>query len=145
MTELAKPRREAERRERRRTEEGTDDLGVKLPIPDWVYDKFPATTYRHRWFRDEPGRIATKFKQDWDAVEGVDPVPGAHDRHGQPCNHILHIKHLDWYLQDRAKMEERRKTIVKQMERGSVRGVGDDAGENLRPEVSYADASNRLG
>lgn len=145
MTEQAKPRREAERRERRRTPETVDDSGLKLPIPDWVYDKYPKSEYTHRWFRDEPGRIATKFKQDWDAVEGVEPVPGAHDRHGQPCDHILHIKMLDWYLQDRAVLDERRKAIVKQMERGEVRGNGNDAGENLRPEVSYADAANRLG
>lgn len=145
MTEQQKPRREETRRTRRRTAETTDDTGIKLPIPDWVYDKYPVTEYQHRWFRDEPGRIATKYKQDWDPVEGVDAVPGAHDRHGQPCNHILHIKLLEWYNQDRVALEDRRKQIVKQMERGNVRGVGDDSGENLRPEVSYADAANRLG
>lgn len=145
MTGTQKPQREEYRRERRRKAETADDLGIRLPIPDWVYDKYPATEFRHRWLRDEPGRIATKYNQDWDPVEGIDPVPGAQDRHGNPCNHILHIKKLDWYQQDRAKMEDRRKAIVKQMERGDVRGVGDDAGENLRTEISYADASNRLG
>lgn len=137
--------RTADRRERRRPEGYTEDNDLKLPIPDWVYDKFPTSDYRHRWFRDEPGRLATKFKMDWDPVEGMDPVPGAQDKFGNPISHILHVKYQDWYEQDRAKMEERRKETIKQMERGTVKGQGDDAGQTLRSEVSYADAANRLG
>lgn len=140
-----RPPRTADRRERRRvegTEEGND---LKLPIPDWVYEKYPAAEYRHRWFRDEPGRLATKFKADWDPVEGVDPVPGAQDKFGNPINHVLHIKFQDWYEQDRTKMEDRRKETIKQMERGAIKGEGDDAGKTLRSEFSYADAANRLG
>lgn len=139
------PRATDDRRQRRRTEATTEEFDVKLPIPDWVQEKYPSTEYQLRWFRDEPGRLATMHKQDWDTVEGVEPVPGAQDKYGQPIKHILQVKYLDWYEQDRAKMEDRRKEVVKQMERGSVKGAGDDAGQTLRSEVSYADAANRLG
>lgn len=140
-----RPGRDDDRRKRRRKEGVEEGLDLKLPIPDFVLEKFPSTQFRHRWFRDEPGRLAAKFKEDWDPVEGVDPVPGAHDKFGNPINHVLHVKHLDWYEQDRARMEDRRKETIKQMERGTVRGQGDDAGQTLRSEVSYADAGNRLG
>ena len=137
--------RATDRRERRRTEDVQDDMEVKLPIPSWVTDKFPVAEYQHRWFRDEPGRLATQYKKDWDPVEGVAPVPGAQDKFGNPINHVLHVKYLDWYEQDRARLEERRKEVTQQMERGSVMGKGDDAGQTLRSEVAYADAGNRLG
>lgn len=140
-----RPPRTAERRERRRKDGDIEGNDLKLPIPDWVAEKYPATDYRLRWFRDEPGRLATKFKQDWDPVEGVQPVPGAQDKFGNPINHVLHVKHEDWYQADRARMEDRRAEIIKQMERGTVKGQGDDAGQTLRSEVSYADAANRLG
>jgi hypothetical protein len=139
------PRATDDRRERRRKEGDLEEFDLKLPIPDWVLDKFPSAEYQHRWFRDEPGRLAIMHKQDWDPVEGVDPVPGAQDKFGQPIKHVLMVKYLDWYEADRAKMEDRRKEVVKQMERGNVKGAGDDAGQTLRSEVSYADASNRLG
>lgn len=139
------PRATDDRRPRRRQEGALEEFDVKLPIPDFVLEKYPSTEYQLRWFRDEPGRIAAIHKQDWDAVEGVAPVPGAQDKFGNPINHILQVKYLDWYEADRAKMEDRRKEMVKQMERGSVKGAGDDTGPTLGSEVSYADAANRLG
>ena len=143
--ERGRPQRNAERRERRWEGGEADNGDLKLPIPDWVSEKFPESEYRHRWFRDEPGRIAAHFKRDWDPVEGVDPVPGAQDKFGNPISHILHVKYRDWYEQDRAKMEDRRKETLRQMERGHISGEGDDAGKTLRSEVSYADSANRLG
>ncbi len=132
------------RRPRRRKDGETEVMGLRLPIPDGINEKFPKSEYRLRWFRDEPGRLHRAYQNDWDAVEGVAPVPGAHDANGNPCNHILCVKYQDWWLQDRAKAEERRKVIEDQAVKGAVAGKGDDAGAGLRSEVSYADASNRL-
>ena len=148
MTEVQEARRgrKGDRRERRRKEGDAEVLGLKLPIPQWVYDKYPKTEFRHRWFRAESGRMFAKTKaDDWDPVEGIEPVPGAHDQHGTPVEHVLCVKYLDWWKADRAKMEARRIEVEEQIRRGDVTGKGDDAGgEALSSDVSYASESNRL-
>src|SRR3569833_3442028 len=73
-----------ERRERRRKDGEVQNAGLRLAIPDWVYEKYPETQFRHRWLRDDPGRIMQKNNEDWDPVEGVNPVPGARGRGGGP-------------------------------------------------------------
>jgi len=133
-----------ERRERRRKDGEVQNAGLRLAIPDWVYEKYPETQFRHRWLRDEPGRIMQKYNEDWDPVEGVNPVPGAHDRNGDPVKLILHVKRKEWADQDRARAEERRRDIERQAERGRVTARGDDAGATLAENVAYADDANRL-
>jgi hypothetical protein len=134
------------RRERRRKEgqEGLD--GLKLPIPEWVFDKYPEGSFVHRWFRAEKGRIYSKTQaDDWDPVDGVDHVPGAHDQHGNAVDHVLCVKYRDWWEADRAKADVRRRETEDQMRRGVVAGKGDDAGEaGLTSEISYASGLNRL-
>ena len=139
-----RPRRDAampeEWRERPRKGETSDGLGLKLPIPDWVFDKYPKSLFRHRWFRAEKGRMYAKTQVgDWAPVEGVDPVPGANDQHGNPVEHILCVTRLDWWQAYRAKKEVRRREIEEQFRRGNVTGQGDDAsGDRLDPTTSYA-------
>lgn len=133
-----------ERRERRRKDGEGENAGLRLAIPEWVYEKYPRATYRLAWLRDEAARVQQKHNEDWDPVEGVTPVPGAHDRHGHPVNHILHVKRLEWVKDDRERKETTRRLIEDQATRGKVSGRGDDAGEGLADSVSYADASNRL-
>lgn len=122
-----RPRRNAalpeQWRDRQRKGETEDGLGLKLPVPDWVYEKYPKTLFRHRWFRAEKGRMYAKTKVgDWEPVEGVDPVPGAADQHGNPVDHVLCITRLDWWQADRAKKEKRRKQIEEQFRRGNISG-----------------------
>lgn len=133
-----------ERRERRRKDGEAQNAGLRLDIPEWVYEKYPRTNFRLAWIRDEAARVQQKHNEDWDPVEGVNPVPGAHDRHGNPVNHILHVKRIEWVRADREAKEIRRRQIEDQATRGKVSGRGDDAGEGLAETVSYADASNRL-
>ena len=134
------------RRDRRMKEGQTETEGLKLPIPDWVSEKFPASEYEFYWFRDTQGRLYAAHKRDWDPLDGVEPVPGAADEHGRPVNHVLHIKFKDWVLADRDKREGARKQIEGQMKRGEVAaGKGDDAtGATLSRDISYASESNTL-
>lgn len=127
------------RRERRRTGGSPETLGLKLPIPDWVYDKYPKTEFVHRWFRAEKGRMYAKTQaDDWDAVEGVDAVPGAADHHGNPVDHVLCVKYRDWWESDRGVREERRRETDEQIRTGRVEGKGDDAhGDSHNPDTDY--------
>lgn len=133
-----------ERRERRRKDGEAENAGLRLAIPDWVYDKYPKNAFRLAWIRGDTARMQFKHGQDWDPVDGVEPVPGAADRHGNPVNHVLCVKRVEWVMEDRAKAEDRRKHIEDQATRGRVTGKGDDAGEGLSEAVSYADGANRL-
>lgn len=136
--------RPQERRERRRKDGEAENAGLRLAIPDWVYEKYPRNAFRLAWIRGDTARMQQKHGQDWDPVEGIEPVPGAADRHGNPVNHVLCAKRLEWVMEDRAKAEDRRKHIEDQATRGRVTGKGDDAGEALSEAVSYADGANRL-
>lgn len=133
-----------QRRERRRKDGEAENAGMRLAIPDWAYEKYPKQQFKLAWITDSPGRLHQKHQEDWDAVEGVDPVPGASDKNGNPTNMILHVKWRDWVDEDKAKLETRRKEIERQAEKGHVTGMGDDRGQTLAENVSYAEASNRL-
>lgn len=133
-----------ERTERRRKDGDGDNMGLRLAIPDWVYEKYPRQHYKLRWLTDEPGRVAMKHREDWDRVEGVSPVPGSYDRNGNPASQVLFVKRMEWVLEDRKHAETRRRDIEQQMERGRITGKGDDAGTSLAEDITYADESNRL-
>jgi hypothetical protein len=140
-TDMARP---DDRRERRRKDGEAENAGLRLAIPDSVYERYPRNAFRLAWIRGDTARMHQKHGQDWDPVDGVDPVPGAIDRHGNPVNHILCAKRLEWVMEDRARAEERRKLVEDQAARGRVSGKGDDAGEGLSEKVSYTDGANRL-
>lgn len=147
-----RPRRNAELpenwRDRQRRGETDDGFGMRLPIPEEVYDRYPRTLFKHRWFRAEKGRMYAKTKiGDWEPVEGVDPVPGAADSQGNPVEHVLCVTRLDWWKADRAKRETARKAVEEQFRRGNVAGKGDDASSaTLQPDDYTAEtaAANRL-
>lgn len=139
-----KDQKATKRRKRRRKDGEAQNAGMKLVFPDWVHEKFPKTDFRVAWIRDDAGRVLQKHNEDWDPIEGVDPVPGAFDRHGNPVNHIAVVKRRDWVQEDRDKKEVLRKQIEDQTSRGNVSGQGDDKGAGLAQSVSYTDGANRL-
>ena len=77
-------------------------------------------------------------------VEGDIKAVPATDKDGREAPHYLHVKYRDWYEADRGRLEDSRQELEKQMLRGKVSALGDDSGETLSSDVSYADASNRL-
>lgn len=133
-----------ERRERRRKDGEAENAGMRLAIPDAVYEKYPRKHFKLAWIADDPGRMHLKHSQDWDVVAGVTRVPGARDVNGNPVDHVLCVKRQEWVDEDRARLEQRRKEIERQAEIGKVAGRGDDNGQTLAENVSYAEASNRL-
>lgn len=144
MTVGLKEQKPENRRKRRRKDGEAQNAGLRLAIPDGVQERYPKTDFRLAWVRDDPGRMQQKHNEDWDPVEGVEPVPGAHDKHGNPVKHILMVKRQEWVQEDRDKKERARKLIEDQANRGKVTGQGADAGGGLAETVSYTDGSNRL-
>lgn len=146
VREGRRPTQAEPRRERRRREGETETLGMKLPVPDWVHEKYPSSQFEYYWFTGTPARLHQAHKNDWDRVEGEGTeIPGALDPEGKPVPHVLCVKYKDWYEQDRAPREAARREQEEQMRKGSVAGRGDDAsGEVLSSDVSYASPNNRL-
>jgi hypothetical protein len=134
----------ATRRERRRKDGDSENAGLRLAIPEWVYEKYPRNEFKLAWIIDDPARLHQKHGEDWDVVENVTRVPGATDKHGNPTDMILHVKRLEWDREDKARLETRRREIERQAEGGKVSGLGDDAGQTLSEKHSYADGANRL-
>ena len=133
----------SKRRERRRKDFTQGDDGSRLNIPPEVLKAYPRERFVLRWFRNEEVRVKSKQAEDWDPVENVEPVPGATDRHGQPIDHILMVKHRDWYDADRAHLEVSRREIEKQALRGQVKGQGGGVGGDIDEGVRYT-GNNRL-
>ena len=136
-----------ERRAKRRQEGATEDEGLKLPIPDWVREKYPPTEFEYYWFTGTPARLHQAQKKDWYPVDGGEGarLPGASDKEGLPVEHILCVKPKEWYVADRSPREALRLEQEEQMLRGNLAGKGDDAGAGgLSSDISYASASNRV-
>jgi len=134
-----------DRRDKRVRTGGSDSEGLKLPIPDHVRDKYPSASFEFYWFTGTTDRLDSAKRRDWHPVDGEGTkIPGATDKHGNSVDHVLCVKPRDWYDADRGHREASRLELEENMRRGNVAGRGDDAGQTLSSDVSYASASNRL-
>lgn len=121
-------RAEEVRRERRRR--GDDELTAsqRLSIPPEVQARLDEQGLVPRWVNDEGNRIfQLTQRDDYDPVEGVDPVPvGTDPRTGQPIKAHLLAKRRDFIEDDRRKADERRRATEEAMVRtpDAVSGVG---------------------
>ena len=100
---------ETQRRRRRGDENLT--ASRKMPIPPEVQEWADREGMHLRWVNDESDRIRrlTNY-DDYDPVEGVEPVPVVTDRKaGTVVKAHLLAKRRDFVEEDRAKAEERRK------------------------------------
>jgi len=136
-----------ERRNKRSRTGDSDSDGLKLPIPDWVRDKYPPSEFEYYWFTGTPDRMHSAQKRDWYPADGGEGAkqPGASDKHGNPVEHVLCVKPRGWYNEDRGRREGARLELEDQMRRGNVAGKGEDAADSaLSSDISYASASNRV-
>jgi len=99
---MGRPPRQAEvAQERRRRRDGTLDRmsQLKLAIPDKAKQARPDSTFR--WVNDTPGRMHNlTVDDDWDVVEGVEPLPVGQDQAGQPIYARLCAKPLEFWKED---------------------------------------------
>lgn len=134
-------RQEEVAKERRRRNDGTLDAAnnSKLAIPDEVKARLKAEGLTPRWINDEGNRIHNlSVKDDYDKVDGVDPVPAGTDKFGKPILAHLYAKRTDYIAEDASKRDLARKEKEAGMMRGEVPGTQS-------PDNMYAARGNSLG
>lgn len=126
-------RKEETAQRRRRRDDTNFQQSQKLHIPPEVAERLKAEGRAPRWVNDENNRIHNlTVRDDYDPVEGVDPVPVGTREDGSPLLAHLLSKPIEFMREDQAKAEERRRSV----EQGMVKGkqlLKSDEGEVLVP------------
>jgi hypothetical protein len=128
--------------QRRRRDDTTIDGAqrLKLAIPPEVEARLKEEKRTPRWINDEGNRIHNMTKlDDYDRVEGVEPVVVGTTKEGQPIKAYLHSKPDAFIEQDRAKAEAPRREFEKSLERG--KNPNDPIAGN---DSFYADEANSI-
>lgn len=130
--------------ERRRRDDATLGPKLKLAIPDEVRDQLAAEGRTARWVNDSGSRIADlTLRDDYDPVEGVEPVKVDVDDEGRPVFAHLLSKRNDFIAEDRAKLDKRRKDA----EAGMLRGKSP-TGQPLEGRMgatTFVDPASKIG
>lgn len=118
------PRAAAERAERRRRGGGNNDTSA-LAVPESVSSDLAANGLEGRWINDLGNRMYNKtVLDDWDKVEGVEPVPvGVDNRTGKSIMAHYCAKPKEFLVDD----NRRRMDVIAQRERAVF--SGNDHGE----------------
>lgn len=128
------PRATETRRERRRRDDGDVDnmARMKLAIPRSVQERAKAEGKTLRWMLDTPGRIQQALADDWDRVEGVDPVAASRAEEGQL---VLCEKYVDWWAEDQRAKVRRIGQQEQAIERGEGQGPNTYTPESERNQI----------
>lgn len=127
---------------RRRRDDTTIDGGqrLKLAIPPEVKAQLEREGRTPRWINDEGNRLVQMTKyDDYDPVDGVEPVYVGTTKEGKPMKAHLHSKPTDFIKEDEAKREGRRAETERAMLRGKVEGNPTAGAEGF-----YADDANEI-
>jgi len=135
--------------ERRRRQDGEMGVRFHLEIPEEVRAKLAAEGRTPRWINDTGSRIADlTTRDDYDPVEGVEPVKVDVDKEGKPIYARLFSKRNDFIAEDRAKADQRRREIEAGMAKGRVPGVPGGEGQQVTGAMGapvYVDPSTKIG
>lgn len=130
------PRAQEVSAERRRRSAGTLDRTqqLKLAVPENVREDNPGHTFR--WINDRGNRMhAMTVLDDWDKVEGVEPIP-VDTVEGKPVfAHLCKKPQQFWEADQREKVEATRVT-----ERALVQAKPESAD----PEAGYTPGQNHI-
>jgi hypothetical protein len=100
--------------ERRRRDDTSGGIRLKLEVPEDVRAKLAAEGRTPRWVNDTGNRIADlTTRDDYDKVEGVDRKKVGTGEDGKPMYAVLLAKRNDFIAEDRAKSDQRRRDIEK--------------------------------
>lgn len=131
-----------ERQERRRRADTTIDGArrLKLAIPADVEARLKSEGRTPRWVNDEGNRIVSLTKyDDYDRVDGVDPVPVGTTKEGKPIFAYLHSKPEAFIEEDKAKADAPRREMEAALLRG--KNPNDPIAGN---DSFYADEANSI-
>lgn len=135
--------------ERRRRQDGEMGKRLHLDIPEEVRAKLAAEGRTPRWINDTGSRVADlTTRDDYDPVEGVDPVKVDVDKEGKPIYAKLFSKRNDFIAEDQAKAEQRRREIEAGMVKGKVPGQAGAEGSQFQGQMGapvYVDPATKIG
>jgi hypothetical protein len=118
--------------ERRRRGNSEMRADARLPIPEEVSKRLKAQGLTPRWVNDTGNRMhQLTVQDDYDRVEGVEPVPVGTDLTGKPILAHLLAKRADFIAEDRAERAKVRDNTEQSLLRGEVPGGADP--DNPRP------------
>ena len=110
--ERTQGRAQVERTARRRRGDETLAASKRLPIPPEVEARLKAEGRTPRWANDQGNRIhRLTVLDDYDKVEGVEPVPIGIAKDGSPILAHLLSKPTEFIREDQAKAEKRRSEV----------------------------------
>lgn len=134
--------------ERRRRQDGEMGMRLNLVIPEEIRARLAAQGRTPRWVNDTGSRIADlTIRDDYDPVEGVDPVKVGTGDDGKPVYAKLFSKRNDFLAEDQSKADARRREV----EAGMVKGlVPNQAGgarqlEGQMGAPVYVDEASKVG
>lgn len=131
-----------ERQERRRRRDSTIDGSqrLKLAIPEEVTERLAREGRTPRWINDEGNRIHNLTRlDDYDRVDGVEPVVVGTTKEGQPIKAYLHSKPTEFMREDQEKLDARRRETEAALLRGKNPSDPINGDESF-----YADAANSI-
>jgi hypothetical protein len=144
-------RAEAEAQRRRRRGDETLEATKRLPIPPDVQARLDRDGLVTRWVNDEGNRMHRfTVLDDYDPVEGVEPVPVGTDEAGKPILAHLLAKRREFVEEDRARAEDRRSEREKALFRNPQAAADAAAGANpdnptVRPgTTTYVDQASKI-
>jgi hypothetical protein len=143
-------RQEELRTERRRRDDTTIDGGqaLNLAIPSETQRKLAEQGRTARWANDVGNRMhRMTVLDDWDRVEGVDPVEVVTDvKKGKTAKSYLLSKRNDFIEEDRRRKEILRHSTEKQLLEAHIPGENANPmnAKSSTPDGLYADKANKI-
>lgn len=135
--------------ERRRRQDGEMGKRLHLGIPEEVRAKLAAEGRTPRWINDTGSRVADlTTRDDYDPVEGVDPVKVDVDKEGKPVFAKLYSKRNDFIAEDQAKADKRRREVEAGMVKGHAPGQPGGEGRQIEGAMGapiYVDPATKIG
>lgn len=135
--------------ERRRRQDGEMGKRLHLQVPEEVRAKLAAEGRTPRWINDTGSRIVDlTTRDDYDKVEGVEPVKVDVDKEGRPVFAHLYSKRNDFIAEDEAKADQRRRDVEAGMAKGKVPGQAGGEGRQIEGAMGapvYVDPATKIG
>jgi len=129
---------------RRRDDTSIDGSGrLKLSIPPEIEARLKAEGRIPRWVNDEGNRMHNlTVRDDYDKVDGVDPVIVGTTKEGKPIKAHLCSKPEAFIEEDKAKMDEPRREMERALLRGKI--PGDSSSHDDRYSQAYVDEASSI-
>jgi hypothetical protein len=134
-------------RRRRRSDEGLS-AAKRLPIPPEIEADLKAKNLHPRWVNDEGNRMYQLTElDDYNKVEGVDPVPVGTGVDGKPILAHLLAKPIEFMREDQDRAEAKRKLTEDALFRSPDAADGAGAGSNPNPATAqrYVSKDSKIG